>query len=216
MPLTGADADTRYVHLLEDVGVHLLVKCPDCKRDIMMMAQLSSIQSAQDTVGARSFSQDESEVVLGVNRQKNTPDTFDLESRLSDPTFVLNEKRTKRKLLMDKREQQSNDSFSKAFAQQMASNKARMDNSPGSSITTPTPSKFREKKSPEAVPTMLASSSPATSSFTVDPDAKPEAKPNQQHHHFHLKPPPPVNGRPSLLAFCLRLFTQKTMKTTTI
>lgn len=105
MPLNGDGADdTRYVHLLGHVGVHLAVVCPDCKRELNLMAQISSTQCGQDKDEAQSLS--ESEEIVFPQRKPDLLDTFDLECRLSDDSAALATKRVQRRALQGKRKEE--------------------------------------------------------------------------------------------------------------
>lgn len=100
IPLTGDGADTRYAHLLGQAGVHLVVHYPDCKRGLILMAQVSSVQSSQDKDDARTLSQQsDGPLVHFPLKKEDSKDSFDLELRLSDDDFQLQWKREEREKL---------------------------------------------------------------------------------------------------------------------
>lgn len=174
MAISEEEARKRRVHLLENVGVHLVVQCPDCKGDLILMAQIASSQCAQDKDGYRSLSDDDHDIILGGTKEPNSPDTFDLQSRLSDTEYVLAVKREKRKKRedVDHFEGFSSPEFDfppppkKAMAFQM-------DDTP---TTTPT-----KKPAPTPVKT-------PDDSVTIDPSSTPLEK--KKEATFSLKAPP--------------------------
>lgn len=114
MPLTGEGADSRYVHLLDQQGVHLTIQCPDCKRDLCLMAQISSLQCAQDKDGAKSLSPSQESIVL--QHQQRSLDSFDLQSTATDDDFTLSLKREKRARRQDKKQAKFEEELDNAFA----------------------------------------------------------------------------------------------------
>lgn len=106
MPLTGDGAEEQYVHLLGTTGVTLTVQCPDCKRDLMLIAQINSSSLAQDKDDAKSLSRDEESIVFASCRKPKAEeeDSYDLQSRLSDTDYELAFKRERRMKLLEKQD----------------------------------------------------------------------------------------------------------------
>lgn len=180
MPLSGDGADTRYVHLLGHVGVHLAVVCPDCKRELSLMAQISSTQCGQDKEEAKSLS--ESEEIIFPQRRAESLDTFDVESRLSDNTHALETKRHQRKRLEAKRKEQQEQRIAEEkqkqinFENEFFSSFEQKQEAANNTDTT------EDKVQPAKSPSLTADSS------TIDPTEQVNTK---RKITFELKPPPP-------------------------
>lgn len=191
MPLTGEDAETRYAHLLGKVGVHLTVTCPDCKHELTLMAQIGSTQLAQDKDDVQSAEHtNDSEIVLGVKKEETSFDSYELQSRLSDPLFILEEKRQRRKQMDEKKNAKLEQEFEEAFNAQQELNTARLQTLKEKNVEWPSSSStdyLELKPAANRSPADNQLASPDKSSVTIDPTS---ARNTTNNPGFCLKPPP--------------------------
>lgn len=183
MPLTGEDADTRYVHLLGQVGVHLMVKCPDCKRELMLMSQITSVQCAQDKDQACSLEESEEIDLRRTTTEAESPDTFDLQSHLSDNTKELERKRLERRQLENKR-RDARLAQAKKEREQAANTKDENERKQRFASFYVDNYKPNDNKTAER-------DSPTDGSCTIDPTEQPVTENPKRKIEFALKPPPP-------------------------